>query len=41
MAERVNVFETVVFDMMNTELTVDLSNMGWHLVEISDLTLER
>ena len=35
MAERFNVFETAVPDMQSADLTVELSNMGWHFIEIS------
>ena len=41
MAEWVNVFEKAVLDMNAEGLNVELKSMGWHLIEKSNLTLER
>ena len=41
MAEWVNVFEKAVLDMKAEGLNGELKSMGWHLLEKSNLTLER
>ena len=37
----VNVFEKTVLYMKTDGLNVELKSMGWHLVEKSNMTLER
>ena len=41
MAERFNVFETAVLDMQSADLTVELSNMDWHFVEMNNMIWDR